>query len=71
MTAHTLRDLAELLDARLVGDGALEITGVAGVREARSGDITFLVNPRYESYLEGTGASAVLVAEPRPDCRIA
>ena len=51
MTAHTLRDLAELLDARLVGDEALEITGVAGVREARSGDITFLVNPRYESYL--------------------
>ena len=71
MTAHTLRDLAELLDARLVGDGALEITGVAGVREARTGDITFLVNPRYESYLEGTGATAVLVAEPRPDCRIA
>jgi len=33
-------------------------------------DITFLVNPRYESYLADTGASAVIVAEPRLDCPI-
>jgi UDP-3-O-[3-hydroxymyristoyl] glucosamine N-acyltransferase len=71
MTTHTLADLAALLDARLLGDGAVEITGVAGVREARAGDITFLVNPRYEAYLADTGASAVLVAEPRLECRIA
>jgi UDP-3-O-[3-hydroxymyristoyl] glucosamine N-acyltransferase len=71
MTTHTLKDLAALLDARLIGDGALEITGVAGVREARAGDITFLVNPRYEAHLADTGATAVLVAEPREGCRIA
>src|SRR5262249_55607864 len=57
-------------DARLLGDGEVRITGVAGVREARSGDVTFLVNPRYESYLADTGASAVLVAEPRLDCPV-
>jgi UDP-3-O-[3-hydroxymyristoyl] glucosamine N-acyltransferase len=71
MTTHTLEGLAALLDARLIGDGALEITGVAGVREAGAGDITFLVNPRYEAYLADTGATAVLVAEPRVDCRVA
>ncbi len=71
MTTHTLAELAALLDARLLGDGAVEITGVAGVREARAGDITFLVNPRYEAHLADTGASAVLVAEPRMECRIA
>ena len=71
MTTHTLEGLAALLDARLIGDGGLEITGVAGVREAGAGDITFLVNPRYEAYLADTGASAVLVAEPRADCRVA
>jgi UDP-3-O-[3-hydroxymyristoyl] glucosamine N-acyltransferase len=70
MTAHTLAELAELLGARLVGDGTVEITGVAGLREARRGDVTFLVNPRYEGYLVDTGASAVLVAEARPDCAI-
>jgi UDP-3-O-[3-hydroxymyristoyl] glucosamine N-acyltransferase len=71
MTTHTLADLADLLEARLLGDGSVEITGVAGVREARTGDITFLVNPRYEAHLADTGASAVLVAEPRLECRIA
>jgi UDP-3-O-[3-hydroxymyristoyl] glucosamine N-acyltransferase len=69
MTSHTLAELAALLDARLLGDGSVTITGVAGVREARPGDVTFLVNPRYESYLADTGASAVLVAEPRDGCR--
>jgi UDP-3-O-[3-hydroxymyristoyl] glucosamine N-acyltransferase len=71
MTTHSLAELAALLGAQLRGDGATLITGVAGVREARPGDITFLVNPRYESYLADTGASAVIVAEPRPDCPIA
>jgi UDP-3-O-[3-hydroxymyristoyl] glucosamine N-acyltransferase len=70
MTAHALAELADLLGARLVGDGAVTITGVAGLREARRGDVTFLVNPRYEGYLKDTGASAVLVAEVRPDCAI-
>lgn len=70
MTAHTLAELAALLDARLVGDGTVEITGVAGLREARRGDVTFLVNPRYEAYLAETGAGAVLVPEARPDCAI-
>ena len=70
MTAHSLAELATLLDARLVGDGTVEITGVAGLREARRGDVTFLVNPRYETYLKDTGASAVLLAECRPDCTI-
>ena len=70
MTTHTLSDLAALLDARLIGDGAVQITGVAGVREARPGDVTFLVNPRYESYLAETNASAVIVGEPRSECPI-
>jgi UDP-3-O-[3-hydroxymyristoyl] glucosamine N-acyltransferase len=70
MTTHTLAELATLLGARLLGDGAATITGVAGVREARPGDVTFLVNPRYESYLADTGASAVIVAEARLDCPI-
>jgi UDP-3-O-[3-hydroxymyristoyl] glucosamine N-acyltransferase len=70
MTSHPLAELAELLGARLVGDGTVAITGVAGLREARRGDVTFLVNPRYEAYLKDTGASAVLVSEVRPDCAI-
>jgi UDP-3-O-[3-hydroxymyristoyl] glucosamine N-acyltransferase len=59
----TLEDVAKAIDGTLIGDGSVEITGVAGIREARKGDLTFLANPRYEPYLEATQASAIIVAE--------
>jgi UDP-3-O-[3-hydroxymyristoyl] glucosamine N-acyltransferase len=67
----TLAELAELLSARLVGDPGIAISGVAGLREARRGDVTFLANPRYEAHLAETRASAVILAEGRLDCPIA
>ncbi len=59
----TLEAVAKAIDGTVVGDGSVEITGVAGIREAREGELTFLANPRYESYLELTQASAVIVSE--------
>jgi len=59
----TLEAVAKAIDGRVVGDGSVEITGVAGIREAREGELTFLANPRYESYLELTQASAIIVSE--------
>jgi UDP-3-O-[3-hydroxymyristoyl] glucosamine N-acyltransferase len=40
----------------------VEITGVAGIREAGEGDLTFLANPRFEREAETTRAAAILVA---------
>ena len=59
----TLETVAKAIDGTVVGDGSIEITGVAGIREAREGELTFLAHPRYEEYLEQTRASAVIVAE--------
>ncbi len=59
----TLDTVAKAIDGTVVGDGSVEITGVAGIREAREGELTFLANPRYEPYLECTNASAIIVAE--------
>ena len=59
----TLEAVARAIDGTVVGDGSVEITGVAGIREAQEGDLTFLANPRYEPYLELTQASAVIVSE--------
>ncbi|MGE5177594.1 MAG: UDP-3-O-(3-hydroxymyristoyl)glucosamine N-acyltransferase [Bacteroidota bacterium] len=59
----TLGEVAEAVGGTVVGDRATEITGVAGIREAREGELTFLANPRYETYLQTTNASAVIVAE--------
>jgi UDP-3-O-[3-hydroxymyristoyl] glucosamine N-acyltransferase len=59
----TLRELAERLGCRLEGDGAIEITGVAGLEAAGQGDVSFFANPRYAAALQTTRASAVIVPE--------
>jgi len=64
-----LKDIAERLGCRLEGDGEIEIQGVAGIEQARAGDLTFFVNPKYAAQLRQTLASAVILgerAEPAP-----
>ncbi len=56
-----LFELAELLGATLLGDGATEITGVAGIEEAGTGQVTFVANKRYIPLARSTRASAVIV----------
>ena len=60
MNVRTLAELAAELGGTVVGDGAVVIRGVAGIREALPGDVTFLANARYESHLAETRASAVI-----------
>jgi UDP-3-O-[3-hydroxymyristoyl] glucosamine N-acyltransferase len=56
-----LTDLAERLGVPLHGDGSIEITGVAGIREAQPGELTFLGHPKYEVFLASTRASAIIM----------
>lgn len=66
MIEKTLGELAAEMDGVVVGDPGLLIRGVAGIREALPGDITFLANARYDAYLDETRASAVICSrEPR------
>lgn len=66
-----LGELAEKLGLPLHGNPEIEITGVAGIREAQAGDLSFLGSPKYEPYLASTVASAIIMPEVRADCRIA
>jgi UDP-3-O-[3-hydroxymyristoyl] glucosamine N-acyltransferase len=70
MKARTLAELAGELGAELLGDGAVRIEGVAGIREARPGDITFIANSRYDAYLDETRASAVICARGTRPARV-
>ena len=56
-----LRELAAHLECQLEGDGDIDITRVATLEQAGSGDLTFLANPKYASQLHDTRASAVIV----------
>jgi len=59
----TTAEIAEKLGGRLEGDAEALITGLAGIREARKGDLTFVANPHYATAAADTRASAVIVAE--------
>jgi UDP-3-O-[3-hydroxymyristoyl] glucosamine N-acyltransferase len=62
-----LAKLASLLSAKLEGGNSnAEITGVAGVEEARPGQLTFVANPKYAAAAKSTHATAVIVGEDFP-----
>ena len=64
-----LSQLASALGAHLEAgndDGDIEITGVAGIEEAASGQLTFLSNPKYAGAVKTTRASAIIVSEDFP-----
>jgi UDP-3-O-[3-hydroxymyristoyl] glucosamine N-acyltransferase len=67
MITRTLAELAAELNGDLVGDGSIEIRGVAGIREALPGDLTFIANNRYDAYLNETRASAVICSRESRD----
>ncbi|MGB4781611.1 LpxD N-terminal domain-containing protein, partial [Candidatus Methylomirabilis sp.] len=63
-----LRELAEKLRCRLIGNGEVEVHRLAPLHEAGEGDLTFVVNARDLPTLEATRASAVIVREGSPPC---
>lgn len=63
MAEFTLKDLALIVDAVVVGDEACLINGVGDVQSAKTSDITFISNKKYLAELSQSGAGAVLLSE--------
>ena len=62
-TKYTLAELTKGLDIVLKGDPSCVIKGVCTIQHARSGCVTFLMNPLYKKYLATTKAAAVILSE--------
>ncbi len=58
----TLRELAELVGGKVVGDDRLEILRVAPIDSAGPDEITFVANPKYLPKLAQTRAAAAIVS---------
>lgn len=56
-----LKEIAQTLNADLIGNPDEEITGISGIMEAGKGDLTFLANPKYKEHLPLCQASAIMV----------
>jgi len=59
-----LKDIAKLVNGKIVGDSDLFISSLSKIDEAKKGEITFLYLPAYEKFFAKTKASAILV---KPD----
>ncbi len=62
-----LRLLAQLVDGQVRGNPDVEIARVVPIQQAGEGDLTFVANPKYLSFLHECRASAVIVA---PDVEV-
>lgn len=58
-----LAEIAARIGGKLSGDAEIEIRGVAALREAKEGDVTFLLSRSLERFLPGCRASAYIVRE--------
>jgi UDP-3-O-[3-hydroxymyristoyl] glucosamine N-acyltransferase len=62
-----LGKIADALGMSLInGSPDTEISGVAGIKEAGPGQLTFVANPKYAAAAKTTRASAVIVGEDSP-----
>ena len=61
MKSYSLRDIVTHTGGEIVGDETTVIRGVAPIESAKTGDITFLSNPRYVRFADRCEASALIV----------
>jgi UDP-3-O-[3-hydroxymyristoyl] glucosamine N-acyltransferase len=61
-----LVEVADRLSCKLDGDGSIDITGVATLEMARTGELSFLTNSKYQNDAKKTAASAILVGNDCP-----
>jgi UDP-3-O-[3-hydroxymyristoyl] glucosamine N-acyltransferase len=69
--AVTLKDLAQAIDAELIGDGSLVISGANTLEDAGPEQVSFLSNPKYAPQLEQTKAAAVVVSKSTTSAHVA
>src|SRR6266446_7652993 len=62
--SFTAAQIAEKIQGEVVGDGSVQLTGLAPADRARAGELTFAENAAYFATAEQSQASAILVAEP-------
>ncbi len=56
-------EICNFLNGSLQGDPDIKIARISKIEEAKEGSISFIANPKYESYLYSTEASAIIVSK--------
>ncbi|MCL4107364.1 UNVERIFIED_CONTAM: hypothetical protein GTU68_067275 [Idotea baltica] len=59
----TTKDICDIVQGELVGDPNLVIKGPSKIEDGKQGTISFLANPKYNTFAYSTQASALLVSK--------
>ena len=65
--SYSLKDLADKVKGKLVGDPEVVISAIATIQNASSGCISFLANSKYNKFLKESSASAIIVSPELSD----
>ncbi|MCP4458221.1 MAG: UDP-3-O-(3-hydroxymyristoyl)glucosamine N-acyltransferase [Cytophagales bacterium] len=57
----TLGQIAGIIDGKVEGNSEIKVSAIGSIEEARSGSVSFLSNPKYESHIYQSQASGVIV----------
>ncbi|MCK5765490.1 MAG: UDP-3-O-(3-hydroxymyristoyl)glucosamine N-acyltransferase, partial [Bacteroidales bacterium] len=58
----TARQIAETIGGRVEGDPEVSVSRVVKIDEEGEGGLSFLANPKYESFIYTTGADVIIVS---------
>ncbi len=58
---YTAKSIADLLSGEVIGNKSEKVISISKIQEAKEGELSFLANPAYESFLYSTEASIVLI----------
>jgi len=59
----TIKELANLLNGRIIGDQNIKISKLSRIEDSIIGDLSFISNPKYQKFIYSTKASCVIVNE--------
>ena len=60
--SYSLKDLADKVNGKLVGDPEVVINSIATIQNASSGCISFVANSKYNKFISDSSASAIIVS---------
>ena len=58
---HTLKEVAELIDCKFVGDANFQVLGMNEIHVVERGDIVFVDHPKYYDKALNSAATIVLI----------
>jgi UDP-3-O-[3-hydroxymyristoyl] glucosamine N-acyltransferase len=64
----TLTEIAKFVGGEMQGNGSITIRGVATVEDAEEGHLSMVSDPRFDSWIKKTKASALLLYRDAPAC---